>query len=174
MDPQQGDGTISRVDMKTNRLLATIAAGIQEQVEKLPSGRIRLATVFEVPMTRIDPASDTVAQQWVGPGGDSIRLGHGSVWLTDFAIAKVWRLTPNNHSHPIVEVCHWRQTFHQTRPSPVATRPTGPVSLPRSTGAFFSSSPVFCAGGLNFPARTSSIVAPSFGDSAPCPVQIAH
>jgi virginiamycin B lyase len=35
-----------------------------------------------------------VIQQWVGTGGDSIRLGHGSIWLTDFAHAKVWRLNP--------------------------------------------------------------------------------
>jgi len=49
---------------------------------------------------------------------------------------------------------------------PVASSHTAyrPGSLPRSTDAFFSSSPVFCAGGLNFPARTSSIVAPSFGE----------
>jgi len=26
------------------------------------------------------------------PGGDSIRVGHGSVWLTNLTGAKVWRL----------------------------------------------------------------------------------
>jgi len=89
----QGDGTISRVDMKTNRLVATIAAGIPGTGGEIAFGEGSVwATVFEVPMTRIDPASNAVAQQWVGPGGDSIRLGHGSIWLTDFAHAKVWRL----------------------------------------------------------------------------------
>jgi len=89
----QGDGTISRVDMKTNRLMATIAAGIPGTGGEIAFGEGSVwATVFEVPMTRIDPASNAVAQQWVGPGGDSIRLGHGSIWLTDFAHAKVWRL----------------------------------------------------------------------------------
>ena len=89
----QGDGTISRVDMKTNRLVATIAAGIPGTGGEIAFGEGSVwATVFDVPMTRIDPASNAVAQQWVGPGGDSIRLGHGSIWLTDFAHAKVWRL----------------------------------------------------------------------------------
>ena len=91
----QGDGTISRVDIKTNRLVATIAAGIPGTGGEIAFGEGSVwATVFEVPMTRIDPASNAVAQQWVGPGGDSIRLGHGSIWLTDFAHAWVWRLNP--------------------------------------------------------------------------------
>jgi virginiamycin B lyase len=91
----QGDGTISRVDMKTNRLVATIAAGIPGTGGEIAFGEGSVwATVFEVPMTRIDPASNAVVQQWVGPGGDSIRLGHDSIWLTDFAHAQVWRLNP--------------------------------------------------------------------------------
>jgi len=91
----QGDGTISRVDMKTNRLVATVAAGIPGTGGEIAFGEGSVwATAFEVPVTRIDPASNTVIQQWVGPGGDSIRLGHGSIWLTDFAHAKVWRLNP--------------------------------------------------------------------------------
>jgi len=91
----QGDGTISRVDMKTNRLVATITAGIPGTGGEIAFGEGSVwATVFEVPMTRIDPASNAVIQQWVGRGGDSIRLGHGSIWLTDFAHAKVWRLNP--------------------------------------------------------------------------------
>jgi virginiamycin B lyase len=91
----QGDGTISRVDMKTNRLVATIAAGIPGTGGEIAFGEGSVwATVFEIPMTRIDPASNAVVQQWIGPGGDSIRLGHRSIWLTDFAHAKVWRLNP--------------------------------------------------------------------------------
>jgi virginiamycin B lyase len=91
----QGDGTISRVDMKTNRLVATIAAGIPGTGGEIAFGEGSVwATVFEVPMTRIDPASNAVVQQWIGLGGDSIRLGHGSIWLTDFAHANVWRLNP--------------------------------------------------------------------------------
>ena len=29
----------------------------------------------------------------VGPGGDSIRVGHGSVWLSNLSQQNVWRFT---------------------------------------------------------------------------------
>jgi len=91
----QGDGTISRVDTKSNRLIATIEAGIPGSGGEIAFGEGSLwATVFQIPMTRIDPATNSVVQQWWGTGGDSIRVGHGSIWLTDLAHAKVWRLDP--------------------------------------------------------------------------------
>lgn len=31
------------------------------------------ATVFQIPITEFDPATNTVVRQWFGPGGDSIR-----------------------------------------------------------------------------------------------------
>jgi streptogramin lyase len=91
----QGDGTISRVDTKSNKLIATIEAGIPGTGGEIAFGEGSVwATVFQIPMTRIDPATNSVVQQWWGKGGDSIRLGHGSIWLTDLAHAKVWRLDP--------------------------------------------------------------------------------
>jgi virginiamycin B lyase len=91
----QGDGTISRVDMKTNGLVATIPAGIPGTGGEIAFGEGSVwATVFEVPISRIDPASNVVVRQWLGLGGDSVRVGHGSIWLTDFAHAAVWRLNP--------------------------------------------------------------------------------
>jgi len=105
----QGDGTISRVDMKTNRLVATIAAGIPGTGGEIAFGEGSVwATVFEVPMTRIDPASNAVAQQWVGPGGDSIRLGHG------IHLAHRLRPCPSLAAEPQTAIvtpslrkCHW-------------------------------------------------------------------
>lgn len=91
----QGDGTISRVDTKTNKLVATIAVGIPGTGGEIAFGEGSVwATVFQIPMSRIDPATNTVVQQWTGAGGDSIRLGHGSIWLTDLAHGAVWRLNP--------------------------------------------------------------------------------
>ena len=91
----QGDGTISRVDTKANKLVATIAAGIPGTGGEIAFGEGSVwATVFQIPMTRIDPATNAVAQQWTGAGGDSIRVGHGSIWLTDYAHSAVWRLSP--------------------------------------------------------------------------------
>ena len=91
----QGDGTISRVDTKSLKLIATIEAGIPGTGGEIAFGEGSVwATVFQIPMTRIDPATNSVVQQWWGTGGDSIRVGHGSVWLTDLAHGRVWRLDP--------------------------------------------------------------------------------
>ena len=91
----QGDGTISRVETKSNKLIATIAAGIPGTGGEIAFGAGSVwATVFQIPMSRIDPTTNAVVQQWTGNGGDSIRVGHGSVWLTDLAHGKVWRLDP--------------------------------------------------------------------------------
>jgi len=99
----QGDGTISRVDAKTNKVLATVEAGIPG-----PGGEISVGegsvwvTSFEYPVTRIDPSTNTVAQQFVGPGGDAIRVGHGSVWLSNLRQSNVWRLDPKRVEATIV------------------------------------------------------------------------
>lgn len=91
----QGDGTVSRVDTATNKLAATIAVGIPGTGGEIAFGEGSVwATIFRIPMSRIDPATNSVVQQWTGPGGDSIRVGHGSVWLTDLAHGKVWRIDP--------------------------------------------------------------------------------
>jgi len=91
----QGDGTISRVDMKTNKLLATIEAGISGGGGEIAVGEGSVwATVFQFPLTRIDPATNTVAQQFYGKGGDSVRVGFGSVWLADLEGGKLLRLDP--------------------------------------------------------------------------------
>jgi DNA-binding beta-propeller fold protein YncE len=89
----QGDGSVSRVDASTGKLLATIPAGIPGLGGEIAFGGGSVwATVFGYPITRIEPATNKVVQQWVGKGGDSIRFAHGSVWLTFLTGAKVWRL----------------------------------------------------------------------------------
>ncbi len=91
----QGDGTISRVDTQTNKLVASIPAGIPGTGGEIAFGEGAVwATAIQIPITRIDPASNAVVQQWFGTGGDSIRIGHGSIWLTDLFHGKVWRLDP--------------------------------------------------------------------------------
>jgi virginiamycin B lyase len=89
----QGDGSISRVDATTGKLIATIKAGIPGLGGEIAFGGGSVwATVFKFPITRIDPATNTVVRQWHGAGGDSIRFAHGSIWLTSYSGEKVWRL----------------------------------------------------------------------------------
>jgi virginiamycin B lyase len=81
----QGDGTVSRVDEKSRRVIATIYAGIPGAGGDIGYGADSVwATVFDVPLTRIDATTNRVARQWIGKGGDSLRFGHGSMWLTDY------------------------------------------------------------------------------------------
>ena len=89
----QGDGTVARVNATTGKRTALIAAGIPGHGGEITFGDGAVwATVLDYPITRIDPATNTVTGQWHGEGGDSIRIGHGSLWLTNLRGEKVWRL----------------------------------------------------------------------------------
>ena len=67
----QDDGTVTRVDAHSNQVIAT-----------------------NVPLTRIDPATNKVTSQFVGPGGDALRVGHGSLWICSFFLQEMWRVKP--------------------------------------------------------------------------------
>jgi virginiamycin B lyase len=89
----QGDGTISRIDASKRTLITNIEAGLRGQGGEIAFGEGAVwATLFEVPITKIDIGAGKVIRQWVGSGGDSIRVGLGSVWLTDLKGQRVWRI----------------------------------------------------------------------------------
>jgi virginiamycin B lyase len=91
----QGDGSITRVDIKTNKVVATIEAGIPGGGGEIAVGDGSVwVTSFEFPITRIDVSTNKVVQQFYGPGGDAIRFGLGSVWLSNLRAQNVWRLDP--------------------------------------------------------------------------------
>ncbi len=92
----QGDGTVSRVDTKTKTLVANIALGVPGTGGEIAFGEGYVwATVFEIPISQIDPAANKVVHQWLGAGGDSIRAGMGSVWLSNLRQQNLWRIHPN-------------------------------------------------------------------------------
>ena len=81
----QGDGTVSRIDEKSGKLVATISVGIPGTGGDIGYGAGSVwTTVFGFPLTRIDAATNKVIRQWVGNGGDSLRFGFGSIWITDY------------------------------------------------------------------------------------------
>jgi virginiamycin B lyase len=89
----QGDGTVSRVSMKSGQVTATIDAGLAGHGGEIAYGAGAVwATLEGFPMTRIDAGTNRVTAQWVGKGGDSIRVGLGTVWLTDYDGGVVWRV----------------------------------------------------------------------------------
>ena len=81
----QGDGTVSRVDEKSRKVLATIQVGIPGTGGDIGYGADSVwTTVFEVPLSRIDAETNRVVRQWIGKGGDSLRVGFDSLWITDY------------------------------------------------------------------------------------------
>lgn len=89
----QGDGTVSRVDVKTKKLVTNVQVGIPGTGGEIAFGEGYVwATVFEIPISQIDPATNKVVHQWLGPGGDSIRAGFGTVWLSNLRQGNLWRI----------------------------------------------------------------------------------
>ncbi len=91
----QGDGTVTRVNPQTNRVAATIAVGIPGEGGDISAGEGSVwATSFGFPVSRIDPATNEVVQQFVGTGGDAIRAGGGLVWLSNYMLHTEWKIDP--------------------------------------------------------------------------------
>jgi virginiamycin B lyase len=81
----QGDGTVSRVDTRSKRVAATIQVGIPGAGGDIAWGANSIWTsVFGVPLTAIDQTTNKLIRQWVGAGGDALRFGHNSIWITDY------------------------------------------------------------------------------------------
>lgn len=91
----QGDGTVSKIDPKTRKVVATIPAGIPGGGGEISAGGGSVwVTVFQIPISRIDPVTNKVSSQFAGAGGDSILFAHGSVWLSNLREQNLWRLDP--------------------------------------------------------------------------------
>jgi virginiamycin B lyase len=76
-----------------NQLVATIDAGVPGQGGDIAMGEgFVWVTMVNVPLTQIDPASNRVVAQYVGSGGDALRIGHGAAWMASFFLQEVWRV----------------------------------------------------------------------------------
>jgi len=88
----QGTGTVSKIDPQTMKVVATIDTGLPGTGGDIAAGEGAVwVTMRDVPLTRIDVAANTVTHQFAGPGGDAIRVLHGSVWLSNGRWSNVWR-----------------------------------------------------------------------------------
>ena len=91
----QGDGSVSRIDPARNTVAATIEVGVPGEGGDIAVGEGSVwVTSFEFPLSRIDPTTNTVVQQFYGKGGDAVRVGLGSVWLSNLEAGTVWRIDP--------------------------------------------------------------------------------
>ena len=81
----QGDGSVSRVDEKSMKVLASVPAGIPGTGGDIDYGADSVwLSMFDVPLTRVEAATNRVVKQWIGKGGDSLRFGFDSLWITDY------------------------------------------------------------------------------------------
>jgi virginiamycin B lyase len=94
----QGDGTVSRIDTSTRKVTATIPVGIPGVGGEICYGADSVWTSkFGIPLTRIDTKTNKVSRQWVGRGGDALRFGYDSIWLTDYHRGLLWRIPFNGN-----------------------------------------------------------------------------
>ena len=88
----QGTGTVTKIDPLTMTVVATIDVGLPGTGGDIAAGEGAVwVTMRDVPLTRIEVATNTVTHQFAGPGGDAIRVLHGSVWLSNGRWSNVWR-----------------------------------------------------------------------------------
>jgi len=91
----QGDGSVSRVDSATNKVSATIQVGVPGAGGDIAVGEGAVwVTAIGKPLSKIDPNTNRVVTQYVGKGGDALRVGLGSLWLSNHEFHEVWRIDP--------------------------------------------------------------------------------
>ena len=92
----QGDGSLTRIDTRTKQATNTTALGIPGKGGDISfGGGMIWTTVWKVPLSMIDGASAALLCRWVGPGGDSLGIGHGAIWLTDYHAGTISRIELN-------------------------------------------------------------------------------
>ncbi len=95
----QGDGSVTRVDTET-RTTRTIELHTPGRGGDMGfEGGIVYSTMPKMPLTVIDAAAVAVLCQWAGPGGDSLGLGFGALWLTDYDGGSVSRIPSADALH---------------------------------------------------------------------------
>lgn len=91
----QGDGSVTKIDRTARKVIASIAVGAPGGGGEIcQGGGFVWVTVFDLPLTKIDATTDRVVRQWTGLGGDAVRYGFSSVWLTDLRAGLLHRLQP--------------------------------------------------------------------------------
>jgi virginiamycin B lyase len=81
----QGDGSLTRIDSGPGHHTKTVPLGTPGHGGDITFGEETIWTTMpKVPLSAIDAATASLRCQWVGPGGDSLGVGHGAIWLTDY------------------------------------------------------------------------------------------
>ncbi len=89
------EGIVDRIDPKTNKVSKSIQLDVTNAKGEIAFGEGSVwVTMAGFPLTRIDPQSETVAQQFYGPGGGAILLSPGAIWLSNLDSGTLLRIDP--------------------------------------------------------------------------------
>jgi DNA-binding beta-propeller fold protein YncE len=98
------DGKVERIDPKTNKISKSIETGAPAAGGSIAFGEGSLwVSTATFPLTRIDPTTEKVAQQFYGSGGGVVQAGMGSVWLAGRDAAKLLRFDPRRIAATLAE-----------------------------------------------------------------------
>lgn len=98
------DGKVDRIDPKTNKVVRTIDLDVPEADGGIAAGSGSIwVTLTGFPITRIDPATEKVVQQFAGEGGGAVQAGMGSIWLSNLREGTLWRLDPKRIAATLAE-----------------------------------------------------------------------
>jgi DNA-binding beta-propeller fold protein YncE len=91
--------TLTRVDVRTARITATIATGVASADGEMNvvagAGAVWLATAARGEISRIDPASNrVVARIAVAPGSNYLAFGHGALWAVSSSSNLIQKIDP--------------------------------------------------------------------------------
>ena len=89
----QGDGSLTPIDARRMRAGAAVALGTPGHGGDIAfaDGKV-WTTMGGAPLTETDARTGHVRRQWIGPGGDSLGIGFGAIWLTDYDHGDVARI----------------------------------------------------------------------------------
>jgi virginiamycin B lyase len=84
--------THPRIDAR-NHSTKTIGLGTPEHGGDISFGGAMIwTTMAKVPLSVIDASAVSLRCHWTGPGGDSLGVGHGAIWLTDYRAGTISRI----------------------------------------------------------------------------------
>jgi virginiamycin B lyase len=100
----QKEGKVERIDPKTFKVSKTILLEVPGAEGGIVIGQGSVwVTLAGFPLTRIDPGTDKVVQQFYGEGGGAIQFGLNSIWLANLKEKTFWRLDPKRIAATLAE-----------------------------------------------------------------------
>jgi DNA-binding beta-propeller fold protein YncE len=89
----QGDGSLTRIDTRTRRPIQTVALNTPGHGGDIKfGGGMVWTTMAKIPLTVVDGETGAMLCQWFGPGGDSLGVGYGAIWLTNYHAGTISRI----------------------------------------------------------------------------------